>query len=356
MNILKESFINNYMIKGKNMKISKMVKVVIALCVIIIMVIVIKMMTVAKENEISNDLFFYEKKGDFYFDEFLDNGGATSDEKVAEFLMKKLGDQVNVKNIFSNIFSCSTFQIKSADGYLTGRNFDFTRCRAAILKVKPKNGYKSISTIDIDFIGSIYNKVPDNLKPYILYYAPLDGMNEKGVVVAVNMIEDNENINQNEKEKNITTTTAIRLILDKAKDVEEAIELLKNYNMHASKGMVIHFFISDASGKSVAVEYIDNKMSVLDTKILTNFYLTEGKKYGIGTTESHKRYDILKENILTSKDYEINDAMSLLSKVSKKNFATFATTEWSIVFDQNNLTYNLCHRENYSKTFTYNLK
>lgn len=338
------------------MKISKIAKYLLALCIILSMTILIKMVPVAKENEISSDLFFYEQESDFYFDEFLNNGGAKSDEKVAEFLVKKFGDKINIKNIFSSIFSCSTFQVKSGDGYLTGRNFDFTRCKAAILKAKPINGYKSISTIDIDFIGGIYNRVPENLKPYILYYAPLDGMNEKGVVVAVNMIEDQDSINQSGKEKDITTTTAIRLILDKAKDTDEAIELLRNYNLHASKGMMIHFFISDAKGKSVAVEYIDNEMSVVDTKILTNYYLTNGKKYGIGTSESHRRYDILKENITSNNTFNIDDAMNLLSKVSKKNFTTFATTEWSIIFDQKNLTYDLCYRENFSKKYTYDLK
>ena len=119
------------------MKISKILKLIMFLCVIITMIVAIKMVPVAKENKISNDLFLYEHEGDFYFDEFLGGGGATSDEKVAEFLMKKFGDKVNTKNIFSNIFSCSTFQIQSNGGYLTGRNFDFTRCKAAILKVKP---------------------------------------------------------------------------------------------------------------------------------------------------------------------------------------------------------------------------
>lgn len=331
------------------------VRKIFLILVFIIFTMIMQIIVIAKGNEISNDLFMYEQEGEFYFDDFL-NSGATSDEKVAEFLVKKFSDKLDIKNIFSNIFSCSTFQIKSADGYLTGRNFDFARCKSAILKAKPKNAYKSISTIDIDFIGSIYNKVPEELKPYVLYYAPLDGMNEKGVVVAVNMIEDTDSIKQTGKEKNITTTTAIRLILDKAKNTDEAIELLKNYNLNASKNMMIHFFISDANGKSVAVEYIDNEMSVIDTKVLTNYYLTKGKKYGIGTDESHKRYDILTKNIKNDKNYKIEDARSLLSKVSKKNFTTSATTEWSVVFDQKNLTYNLCHRENYTKTFTYDLK
>ena len=53
-------------------------------------------------------------------------------------------------------------------------------------------------------------------------YAPLDGMNEKGLAVGVLLI-DTKPTNQNTKKVDITTTTAIRLMLDKAKNVDEAL-------------------------------------------------------------------------------------------------------------------------------------
>ena len=58
---------------------------------------------------------------------------------------------------------------------------------------------------------------------------------------------------------------------------------------------MVHFAIADTSGRSVAVEYVNNEMSVVETPIVTNFYLTPGEKYGIGTEESHRRYEILTE-------------------------------------------------------------
>ena len=91
--------------------------------------------------------------------------------------------------------------------------------------------------------------LPDNIKTIAALYAPLDGMNEKGLCVAVNMISDNTTIEQNSNKPDITTTTAIRLLLDKAANVEEAIALLQQYDMHASMGMMVHFAISDVSGK-----------------------------------------------------------------------------------------------------------
>lgn len=61
--------------------------------------------------------------------------------------------------------------------------------------------------------------------------------------------------------------------------------------------MMIHFALADAGGRSVAVEYIDNEMTVTETPVVTNFYLTEGEKHGIGTSQSHDRYESLMERL-----------------------------------------------------------
>ena len=53
---------------------------------------------------------------------------------------------------------------------------------------------------------------------------------------------------------------------------------------------------------------------------------------------------------------DIGDVFNLLSSVSKKNFTTSATTEWSIVFDKKNLTYNICSREDFSNIYSYNVR
>ena len=89
-------------------------------------------------------------------------------------------------------------------------------------------------------------------------FAPMDGMNEKGLCVAVLMIQDRPGFQQDTGRPDLTTTTAVRLLLDKAADVEEAVDLLSQYDMHASAGMMVHFALADATGHSVVVEYIDN--------------------------------------------------------------------------------------------------
>ena len=93
-------------------------------------------------------------------------------------------------------------------------------------------------------------------------YAPLDGVNEKGLAVGVLQIKTTPTNQQTDK-VDITTTSAIRLLLDRAATVEEAIELLSQYDMHASANSCYHFHIADANGGSVIVEYIDDEMSVV---------------------------------------------------------------------------------------------
>lgn len=51
----------------------------------------------------------------------------------------------------------------------------------------------------------------------------------------------------------------------------------------ASDMAVADFALADTAGRAVVVEYVNNEMSVVETPIATNFYLTPGEKYGIGT-------------------------------------------------------------------------
>ena len=241
-----------------------------------------------------------------------------------------------------------------------GRNFDWNSCDALIVKTKPSNGYSSISTVNMDFIksgtGLSLNLLPDNIKTIAALYAPLDGMNENGLCVAVNMIQDSDTIEQNSNKPDITTTTAIRLLLDKAADVDEAVTLLEQYDMHASMGMMIHFAISDANGKSIAIEYIDNKMVVTETPVLTNFYISQGEKYGIGTNQSHERYDILMKALSDNSNMNAEQVKNALDSVSKDNFNEYESTEWSIVFNQTSGEVIYYHRENYDNGYIFNVK
>lgn len=62
--------------------------------------------------------------------------------------------------------------------------------------------------------------------------------------------------------------------------------------------------------------------------------MAEGEKNGIGTKQSHERYEILINRLNNSETMEIDDVRDALDSVSKDNFGEFESTEWSIVMNQ----------------------
>lgn len=311
-------------------------------------------------TQLEDGLSAVRYEGDYGFDEFLTQGGAGSDQAVAEYLTNSISDG-GLKVLFGgNPFGCSTLSVPEKNqGYLFGRNFDWENCNALIISADPENGYASVSTVNTDFIqagGLDISRLPDQIQAIVGLYAPLDGMNEKGLAVSVNMIQDSDTISQDTDKPDLTTTTAVRLLLDQAATVQEATNLLQQYDLHASMGMMVHFAIADAKGNSVAVEYIGNEMSVIETPAVTNFYLTEGEKYGIGTEQSHERYDILINTLHEKTSMTEADVKDALDSVSKHNFGEFESTEWSIVMNQERKELVYFHRENYEHGYRISLE
>ena len=307
-------------------------------------------------TKLEEDLSVVRYEGDYGFGSFLEQGGASSDEEVVEYVSSRLSSNLPELLFGGNPFGCSTLSVKNTeDGYLFGRNFDWNACNALIISSRPDEGYASISTVNMDFIqagGLDISILPDQVQAAIALYAPLDGMNEKGLAVSVNMIEDTDTIEQNTDKPDITTTTAIRLLLDQAADVAEALDLLSQYDLHASMGMMIHLALADAEGNSAAVEYVNNEMVVTQTPVVTNFYLAEGEKYGIGSTQSHTRYDLLQEALTDKQTMTETDVRDALDSVSKDNFGEFESTEWSIVMNQHTKEVTYYHRENYDNGYS----
>ena len=301
---------------------------------------------------------FASFSGDDGFEAFLAGGGASSDTEVVQFLAAELLANVTMN---SASFGCSTVAVKSPDGHtLFGRNFDWQRCEALVVTSKPTGGYASISTVNLGFIsqagGSFGRLLTENdVQVLAALYAPLDGMNEKGLAVSVNMIQDMALINQDTDKPDLTTTTAVRLLLNKAASVDEALTLLRQYDLHSSMGMMIHFALADTTGRAVVVEYIDTRMVVTETPVVTNFYLAEGPKQGVGTQQSHTRFDILTQTLAEHPTMSMDDVRDALDSVSKHNFNGFESTEWSAVFDLSTGEAHYYHRENYNNRFTFSV-
>ena len=105
----------------------------------------------------------------------------------------------------------------------------------------------------------------------------------------------------------------------------------------------------------MVVEYIDDEMVVTDTPAVTNFYLAEGRKQGIGTAQSHTRYERLMKRLAEDEEMDMDQVRDALDSVSKDNFGEFESTEWSIVFNLNNGEACYYHRENYGNSYVFSV-
>lgn len=346
----------------------KIVLIVIAVLVVVIVGGGISMFgpIIKAANSIEvmqDDVYFMQYEGDYGFASMLEKGGVASDAAVADYVANFLSHGFYKPELQEGNYGCSTVSVQSdMESPLFGRNFDWQDCKAMVVKTNPKDGYQSISTCNLDFLGFEEDWIPNEgmmnkIMSLAALYVPLDGMNEKGLCVADLVIDDGTVTNQDTEKPDITTTTAIRLLLDQAATVDEAVALLTKYDMHSSAGMQHHFAISDIDGNSIVVEYIENQMFVTETDIVTNFYLTEGDHFGIGSKQSQHRYETI-EVILGDCGGKMSEVelMETLEAVSQKNYnSDYEATQWSIVFHKEALMAEYCFKENYEKSYIVSL-
>lgn len=302
-------------------------------------------------------LFTMDYTGDYALDDFLETG-ASSDAELVSYLTRQL-----LKGIPMNFdlpdLGCSTYSAQLEDGTpIFGRNFDMYDSPALLVTTRPENGYASISMVNLAYIGYSSEKLPTSLKNSIMTlaapYVPLDGVNEKGLCVGVLLI-DTEPTHQQTDKVDITTTSAIRMLLDKAATVEEAVALLEQYDMHASANSCYHFHIADAQGGSVVVEYVDHVMNVVESKAATNFLLTPGDyDFGAGQDRYATLMDTLHETggILA----DSSAAMALLQSVSQQpQEGKRSSTQWSCVYDQSRATVDIVMNMDYDTVYSFSL-
>ena len=166
------------------------------------------------------------------------------------------------------------------------------------------------------------------------------------------MAGDDEQTHQQTDKVDLTTTTAIRLLLDKAATVDEAIALLGQYDMNSSIGAAHHLSLADASGKSVVVEYVGGEMLFTETKVVTNHYLSDCEKQGVGSAQSHLRFDTLAAYTGPADDRGVRD---LLESVAQKNYpqteGSYEKTMWSIVYCPEGRCADFYFAENYEHSY-----
>ena len=285
---------------------------------------------------------------------------------------------------------CSAFAVPNSQSgdLLMGRNYDFCHATedgtsyksiaAILVRTAPPGGKKSISMVDGMQLGygqGFYTDGETDLSLLMgLPYAALDGINEDGFAIGVLALREKQT-QQDTGQPRIGTTTAIRMLLDRASTVKEALAMLKNYdmNMKGNGHSNYHYFMADATGDYAIVEYtlkkgekiptVMEKLTGNDTlRCVTNFYVSPtmvGTNDGWGSDHGKDRYWTIRNN-LAKNNYELSadGAMSLLSDVSQpadlKNITS--QTQWSCLYNLSEKSLRLAILRDYGKMYNFKVK
>lgn len=297
----------------------------------------LKTLSTLKEEDVGVYSMIYD--GDYGFDEFLEIG-AKSDADIEAFVTKRLLKGISIAFNVSDA-GCTAFVSKNEEGdIIYARNFDFLYAPFLQVYTVPDNGYASVSTVNLSFAGYGEDNLPssgisfNNFLTLAAPYLPFDGMNEKGVCIALLAVPEVQMTDDPDK-VTLNTTTAIRLVLDKAASVDEAVELLKKYNIYFSGDVTCHFLLADAAGKSVIVEYYDGGLQVVesdtDYQIASNFVAYQGLNIGEGFTE-FDRYHAVEEVLRNSDVVTMEECENLLNTIGVYDGET-DKLQWSVVYN-----------------------
>lgn len=248
-------------------------------------------------------------------------------------------------------FGCSAFTLKK-NHVLMGRNYDFRfNTSAMLVRCSPENGYRSIAFAALNNLDADHplEDPGQSLSALASPFVCLDGINEKGLSIAVLTLDSRPTI-QNTGKKGIGTSLAIRMVLDRCKDVEEAVQLLNQYDMKAVAGRDYHFYVTDAHGNGTVLEYDcedpERPLKAVRIRTITNFFalykdrVKPNRKNGI-YGHGKERYNRI-ENILNCMkpgDSEKETAWKALQSAWQVPVSDDITsnTQWSIVFDNHDL-------------------
>ena len=300
-------------------------------------------------------IYYMEVVGEYHFEDFLASGGASSDKAVSAFLTKHISKGFYSAGVTESGPACSTISAYTSDGsHVWGRNFDWKGSVPIVVRCIPEDGYASISTCDFQNITTSPNAVPEGIANKMLaiaaLYIPMDGINEAGLCVADLEVNEGGMMTVDTDKPDLTITTAIRLLLNKAATVEEAIALLEQYDVHASGGISHHLAISDAVGASVAVEFADGELVIVDTSVVTNFNLANGNT-AAGGENAKQRFEYLsslhKENEGFLTGEQVKHALVQVAQQNER-----WTTQWSIVYEQDALSVSFYFDCDFNKAYS----
>ena len=336
-------------------------------------------------------LYKMEYKASYDLDDLIAND-IDENAELLDYVIGRIGKglplkiksaQVADENGEMATLNCTSFQAKQADGdgFWYGRNYDFFKNPTMVTLSHPKKGYASIAVSDMSHFGYSLEKLPDSflsaLSCLAAVYAPVDGINEKGLCTSI-MALPKQASQQDTPKHDVGTTIIMRLWLDRCATVQEALDLLETVDVRhdAAVGSGYHYMVADANGDCAVVEFdkedgwktlivrkdpAENAMLVTNHLLSEKYYTTEpDPAVGNPHSKSWWRYEtagayLQEHNGILS----LEQAQECLSLVHWKDLVwedgTVEDTQYSNVYDQSAITLALRNWNDYETTHHFQL-
>ena len=315
-----------------------------------------------------------------------------SNAKLLDYVIGRVGKGLPIKIKSSQVadengemqtMNCTSFQAAQSDGsgFWYGRNYDFYKNPTMVTISRPKTGYASISVSDMSHFGYDLEKLPAKFLARVnclaSIYAPVDGINEKGLCTSIMALPKQAAQQESGKHK-VGTTVIMRLWLDKCATVQEALDLAASLDIchDAVVGSGYHYMVADASGdcavlefdkedgwKSMVVRKAEGANSMLVTNhLLSEKYYTTVPDIAVGNPHSKSwwRYETASAYLAEHQGIlSFEQAQECLAQVHWKDLVwedgTVEDTQYSNVYDQENITLALRNWNDYETTVKFSL-
>ena len=249
----------------------------------------------------------------------------------------------------SNAFSCTTFCFADKGQIVFGRNYDWD-IGNGMLMINKRGMSKTAMLQDDEKAARWVSKYGSLTFNQYGREFPTGGMNEKGLVVELMMLNESE-YPEHDRRPVVGCLEWIQYQLDNSSSIAEVIQ--KSQAIRISSRVKLHFLVCDRSGACLTVEFLNGKFTPhngedLPVAVLTNdtyerslaylrtlvgFGGTSPVSSGQGSLDRFGRAASLLKNYQSSSNKDIvSYSFEILANVDQGDY-----TKWSIVYDPTNL-------------------
>lgn len=367
--------------------------ILIVLCALVAAIWGGEISTLNTVKQVGGNKYLYsmEYKAPYDLDDLVSKD-IDSNAKLLEYVVARIGKGIPIKMKSSQVadengetatMNCTSFQAAKAggEGFWYGRNYDYFKNPTMVTISRPRKGYSSIAVSDMSHFGYGLEKLPEKfmarLNCLAAIYAPVDGINEKGLCTSI-MALPKQAARQEGGRHTVGTTVIMRLWLDRCATVDEALGMLDSLDVRhdAAVGSGYHYMVADAHGGCAVVEFDKDdgwktmivrkgegeKSMLVTNHLLSEKYYTTEPDPAVGNPHSRSwwRYETagsyLQEHggMLT-----FEQAQECLAMVHWKDLVwengMVEDTQYSNVYDQSECTLALRNWNDYETTVRFAL-